>query len=83
MSALCHEQTFCAAPKMGLIDHLVGGHKKARRHRKAEGLCCLEVERRLIPGRCLHWKVEWFGASQDAIDKRGRLLERASSSSVL
>ena len=63
MSALCQKQTFCAAPKTGLFDHLVGGHKKARRHRKPERLCCLEVECRLIPGRCLHRKVEWFGAS--------------------
>jgi hypothetical protein len=46
-----------------LFDHLVGRHKKARRHSKAERLRGLEVERRLILGRCLHRKVDWFGAS--------------------
>jgi hypothetical protein len=55
------QRTLCRAAKFVLLDHLVGGHKKARWHSKAECLRGLEVERRLILGRCLHRKVDWFG----------------------
>jgi hypothetical protein len=41
MSALCQKQTFCAAAKMSIFDHLVGyGERRLTRspHRREQGL---------------------------------------------
>ena len=50
-----------------LFDHLVGGDKETGWHRKAEGLCCFEVNGRLVLCGCLYWKVGWFFAAHNPV----------------
>jgi hypothetical protein len=44
MSAKCHKQTFCAAAKSVLFDHLVGEHKEVMRQLDADHSCGLKIE---------------------------------------
>ena len=44
MSALCQKQTFCAAVKTSLFDHLVGADEQCRRHGDPERFCRLEID---------------------------------------
>jgi len=46
-SALGQKRTHANAAKKIVIDHLVGGHEEAGRHRKTKCLRCLEVDSRL------------------------------------
>src|SRR5262249_45541336 len=51
MSALCQNQTRCAAAKWALFDHLVGTGEQCRRHGEPKRLCGLEIDYQLIFGR--------------------------------
>ena len=61
------------APKLALLDHLVGAGKERRRHVKAERLCCFEVDNELIFGWGMHRKISRFLAFKNAIDITGSL----------
>ena len=51
-----------------LTDHLVGCHQQGCRESQAERPRCLEIDGHLVPGRCLHRKVDRPVASKDAVD---------------
>jgi hypothetical protein len=48
------------------FDHLVGAGEERRRHFDAERLCCLEIDDKLVLGRCLHRQVGGLLTFQDA-----------------
>src|SRR5262245_32940015 len=59
-------------PPFTSFDHLVGTGEHSVRYRQAERLGGLEVDHKLIFGRCLYRKVCRFLALEDAIDVAGR-----------
>src|SRR6516225_4337389 len=73
---LCAKSGHMHRSKYPLFDHLVGAGEQRLRHREAERLCGLEVDRQLVLGRRLHRHVGWFLALEDTIDIAGRLPER-------
>jgi len=54
-----------------LFDHLVGAREQRRRHVETKPFCGFEVDHQLILGRCLHRKIGWPLALEDAIDIAG------------
>src|SRR5262249_42697878 len=62
-----------SAAKLVLLNDLVGAHKQRWRHIESERFCGLEVEDRLVLGRCLHRKVGGLGATQNTVDIGRRL----------
>ena len=57
MSAVCQKQTFCAAAKITLLDHLVSGDEQSLRHRDAERLGRFEVDEQFDFRELLDWQV--------------------------
>src|SRR5215471_9207601 len=58
-----------------LFDYLVGAGEHRRRHGETEGLGGLEVEHKLVLGRCLHRQVGRLLALENAVDVLGRAPE--------
>src|SRR5262245_43027986 len=57
-------------PSTPSFDYLVGGAQERRRHVEAERLGRLEVDHKLVLGRCLHRQVAWILPLQNSIDVR-------------
>ena len=57
MSAMCQKQTFRAAAKALLFDHLVGGRKQRWWDAEIECLRCLQIKDRLEASRLLHGEI--------------------------
>jgi len=70
MSVLCQKQTFCAAAKSLLFDHLVSLSVQRGRYGEPERLCGLEIDDQFELGRLLDRKIGRLGTFQDAIDIR-------------
>src|SRR6516162_11713567 len=73
MSALCQKQTFCAAERTSLFDHLVGTREQRWRNGETKRSRRFEVDHRFVPGWRLYWQVRRFLALEDAIGVAGRL----------
>src|SRR5262245_34333708 len=63
---------------LGLVDHLVGAQQNRSRHRKAERLGGLEVDRHLKFDRLLNGQVGRLRATENAIDIKGGATEYIS-----
>ena len=57
------------------LDYLVGAGKHRRRNCEAQFLCGFKIDRQLVLGRRLHWKVTRLLALEDTIDIASRLPE--------
>src|SRR6516165_10246919 len=64
MSALCQKQTFCAAARPPLFDHLVGGGEQRLREFHAQRLGRFEVEDEIELCRLFDWQIRWLRALQ-------------------
>ena len=73
MSALCQKQTFRAAERTSLFDHLVGTREQRWRNGETKRSRRFEVDHRFVPGWRLYWQVRRFLALEDAIGVAGRL----------
>jgi hypothetical protein len=58
-----------------LLDYLVGAGKHGRRNCEAQFLCGFKIDRQLVLGRRLHWKVTRLLALENTIDIASRLPE--------
>src|SRR5262249_35265400 len=72
MSALCQKQTFCAAERTSLFDHLVGCGEHGRWDGQADRPRGFQVDYQFVLGRSLYGQVGRFFTPEDAIDIAGR-----------
>ncbi len=56
----------CSAAKSPLLDHLVGEREQLWWNFKSKRLRGLEIDHQLVLGRCLHWKLGWLLALENA-----------------
>ena len=70
MSVWCHERKSPAS-----LDYVVGAGEETGRDRKAESFGSLQVEDKLIFGRCLNRKIGRFGSLEYSMDvvRRARI----------
>jgi hypothetical protein len=61
-----------------LLYHPVGSGQQDRRHRQAQRLGGLEIDKQLVFGRLLYRKVGWFSAFENLIYLRRRSAEQVA-----
>src|SRR6516162_2406138 len=71
LSALCQKQTFRAAERMSLFDHLVGADEQCRRHGDPERFSRLKIDNYVKFGRPLDRKFTELRTLQNLVDESG------------